>query len=323
MKRENLASRLPVLITAVVCVGLYLAAGMHFDKFFRLRVLTNLFSDNSFVGIIAIGETFVILTGGIDLSVGAMLGCSSIMAASLLLHTHLPAPAVFTITLAFGLLFGTAQGFLISRFKLAPFLVTLAGLFFCRGVSLMISHESLAVSNPMVDKLTDFSLPLAAGATLRTTALVFFLVLAAGVVLAKQTPFGRAIYAIGGNEKSANLMGLKVSRTLVGAYALCGFCAALGGLVFTLYTSSGNAISGLGMELDAISAVVIGGTLLTGGYGSVFGTFLGVTILGLVQTMITFQGTLSSWWTKIVIGFLLLVFLLVQKGIEWAAVRKR
>ena len=165
-------------------------------------------------------------------------------------------------------------------------------------------------------------LKLPGGAKIPLITMVFVVVLLAGVHAAKQTRFGRAVYAIGGNRQSAELMGLPVSRTLVGVYALSGVCAALGGVVFSLYTLSGNALTGTGMELDAIAAVVIGGTLLSGGYGSVFGSFIGVVILGIIQTAITFQGTLSSWWTKIFIGVLLLIFMLLQKGIERSIARK-
>ena len=161
-------------------------------------------------------------------------------------------------------------------------------------------------------------MPLGFGASVQIGAILFLLILMVGIWLAKQSRFGRTVYAIGGNEQSALLMGLNVPRTKVLTYALSGFLSALGGLVFAIYTSSGNPLSGTGMELDAIAAVVIGGTLLSGGYGSVFGSFLGVMILGIIQTAITFQGNLSSWWTKIVIGALLLGFMLIQKLIERA-----
>jgi simple sugar transport system permease protein len=134
--------------------------------------------------------------------------------------------------------------------------------------------------------------------------------------LAHATPFGRTVYAAGGDEAAARLMGLRVDRTVVGVYLLSGFCSALAGVVMTLYMLSGYSLHGSGLELDAIAAVVIGGTLLRGGIGYVFGTFIGVMILGIIQTLISFDGTLSSWWTKIVAGALLLAFCLLQRFLE-------
>jgi len=136
---------------------------------------------------------------------------------------------------------------------------------------------------------------------------------AGAMLLARSTQFGRTIYAIGGSETSAALMGLPVASTIVRVYALSGFCAALGGVLYTLYTLSGYSLHATGLELDAIAAVVIGGTLLTGGIGHVQGTLFGVLVLGLIQTLIAFDGTLSSWWTRIVIGMLLLAFCLLQR----------
>jgi len=127
------------------------------------------------------------------------------------------------------------------------------------------------------------------------------------------TRTGRTVYAIGGSGQSAMLMGLPVSRTKVLVYVISGFCSAIAGVLFTFYTLSGYSLTAVGMELDAIAAVVIGGTLLTGGYGFVLGSLLGVLVLGIIQTIISFEGTLSSWWTKIVIGALLLVFIVLQR----------
>lgn len=314
--------RLPLFATVLVCLLLYLGAGFSFQGFFSTRVLFNFLTDNAFLGIIAIGLTFVILSGGIDLSVGSMVGCSGIMAATLIQNKGLHPLAAFGIVLGFGVGLGALHGWLIQRFKLPPFLVTLSGLFFCRGVALWISRESIQIDHPFFVALSRFKLSLGGGAAIPLVSILFIVVLVVGIFVAKQTRFGRTVYAIGGSENSASLMGLAVPRTKVLIYTLSGFCSALGGIAFSIYTSSGNAISGTGTELDAIAAVVIGGTLLSGGYGSILGSFLGVMILGIIQTAITFQGTLSSWWTKIVIGVLLLAFILLQKVIERSARRK-
>jgi simple sugar transport system permease protein len=226
---------------------MYVAVGLRFDKFFSLRVFFNLFSDNAFLGVIAIGTTFVILTGGIDLSIGSMMGCASIMAASLMQNGHWPAFAALAAALAFGALVGWCQGALVAFFRLPSFLITLAGLFFCRGVALRISQESVQIDNPLFNTLAGFQIQLPGRASITATSIVLFLVVIVCMFVARQTRFGRTIYAIGGSMASAELMGLKVRRTLIGAYTLSGLCAALGGAVFTLYTSSGDAISGTGL----------------------------------------------------------------------------
>jgi len=308
--------KLPILATVVVCVVMYVAAGLRFDGFFSMRVLFNFLEDNAFLGVIAVGLTFVILSGGIDLSVGAMVGCAGIMLATLVSKSGLHPLLACAIVLVFGTVLGLSHGLLIERFNLSPFLVTLAGLFLCRGVALAISRESIQIENAFFQRLDDIAISLPGKASLPLTSMIWLVVLAVGFYLARQTRFGRTTYAIGGNESSAMLMGLPVRRTKTMIYALSGFCAALGGIVYSLYTGSGNAVSGTGIELDAIAAVVVGGTLLSGGYGSVLGSFVGVMILGIIQTAINFDGTLSSWWTKIVIGVLLLAFILLQKFIE-------
>jgi simple sugar transport system permease protein len=308
--------RLPIIATVVVCLLLYIAAGLSFPGFFSLRVGVNFLDDNAFLGVIAVGLTFVIITGGIDLSVGSVAGASSILTAVLIHRSGMhPVPAMLA-GIGFGLVLGLLQGLLIARFKLAPFLVTLGGLFFARGVALAISRESVQIEHPLVSTLASEGLKFSKGVTLTWNGIVFVLFVVLGVFLARQTRFGRTVYAIGGNPTSVGTMGLPVTATLVKVYAFSGFCAGLGGVIFATYTASGNALSGTGLELDAIAAVVIGGTLLSGGYGSVIGTLFGVITLGIITTAITFQGTLSSWWSKIVIGGLLLMFVLIQKGIE-------
>ena len=316
MARRISKRHVPLLATAVVCLLLYLAGCLAYPRFARPEVFLNLFTDNAFLGIAAVGMTFVILAGGIDLSVGAVIGCVSIASALLIERQHLAPGLVTFLMLGAGAIFGLGMGCLIHFFELQPFLVTLAGMFFCRGLGLVLSEESQSVSHPLVQQLAEWSYPAESPAALKVVTLVFLAVLGLAGAGAYWTRFGRNIYALGGNESSAVLMGLPVASTKVGVYALSGFCSALAGVVYTLYTSSGNATAATGLELDAIAAVVVGGTLLSGGVGYVAGTLLGVLIFGLIQTLLTFQGSLSSWWTRIVIGGLLLAFILLQKFIQ-------
>jgi galactofuranose transport system permease protein len=315
----HIARRLPLVATLLVCVLLYLAASLSFQGFFSPGVFLNFFNDQSFLGIAAMGTTFVILSGGIDLSVGSVLGLSGITLAALIENGHVHPYLAMAIVLAGGTLFGAAMGALIHFFELAPFMVTLGGLFMARGAALLVSSESIDIDHPVYDMLSSIYVPLPGGQHLPLTAAVFLGMALVLIFISLQTPFGRNVYALGGNENSALLMGLPVGRTKISIYALGGFCSALGGVVHTLYTSSGNALDGTGMELDAIAAVVVGGTLLSGGTGLVAGTPLGVLTFGIIQTAITFQGKLNSWWTKIAIGALLLGFVVIQRLIQSAS----
>jgi ribose/xylose/arabinose/galactoside ABC-type transport system permease subunit len=302
--------QIPLLTTAAVWILLYVAAGLYFDRFFTSRVFVNFFKNNAVLGIAAAGLTFVILSGGIDLSVGAMIAFTSVIIAVLVERRGVhPLPAM-AVALAAGAAFGAVMGCLIAFYKLPPFLVTLAGMFLARGLALVVNRESIGINHRFYAALRDFNFNY-----FHIPATVFVAVIAVGMYVARYTRFGRNVYAIGGNENSAVLMGLPVRLTKVAVYALSGFCSALAGVVFTIAQSQGYAQTAVGLELDAIAAVVIGGTLLTGGIGSVFGTLLGVLILGIIQTAITFQN-FNSWWTKIAIGGLLLAFILLQKALQ-------
>jgi simple sugar transport system permease protein len=219
------------------------------------------------------------------------------------------------LLLIFGVLFGAATGFLIDFCEIQPFIITLAGMFLLRGLCFLVSLDSVPINHPFVDAFAGWRIPLPGRGALSSSGLLMLVVLAAGIVIAHFTRFGTNVYAIGGDRTSAELMGVKVRRTIVQIYALGGFYSALGGVTYALYTASGQPLAGLGDELDAIAAVVLGGTPLTGGVGFVFGTLFGGLIQGTIQTIISFDGTLNSWWTKIVIGVLLFLFILLQRSI--------
>ena len=300
------------LVTVVLLAAMLLAGGSMYEGFLSLQVMLNLLIDNAFLLVIAIGMGFVILSGGIDLSVGAVLALATMIAAWLLQVAHWPPVAVIGAVLLGGAVFGGAMGAIIHVFRLQPFIVTLAGMFLARGLCYLISIESITIEDPLFVAMSQTQIPVLGG-FLSPGAIIALLMLALAVWMAHLSGFGRAVYAVGGNEQSAAMMGLSVGRTKILVYAFSGFCAALAGVLFSFYMLSGYGLHAQGTELDAIAAVVIGGTLLTGGYGYVAGALSGVLVLGTIQTLIAFDGTLSSWWTKIVIGALLFVFCVVQR----------
>jgi galactofuranose transport system permease protein len=307
---------IPLLATAVVLLAVFGSGSLLYPNFGTPRVLVNLLNDSAFVGVAAVGESFVILSGGIDLSVGSMVAFVGILIAKLLQAGCDPFLAM-GIAVGVGTVSGAVMGCLIYFFELPPFLVTLAGLFFLRGLGFVINPESIGIDHPFYGQvLPELSILVAPKAVLPFTAMCFLASVIVGTLLASFTRFGRNVYAIGSNENSARLMGLPIGRTKIMTYALAGCFSALGGVVATFYMQSGNPASFVGLELDAIASVVIGGTLLTGGVGFIPGTLMGVLILGLIQQIIIFNGTLNSWWTKIVIGALLLVFIVLQKLIS-------
>lgn len=319
MNWKRVLPRGPLLVTLAVLVGMFMVGGIAFDNFASLDVVRNLLVDNTFLAVAAIGATFVILSGGIDLSVGSVMACTSILVGTLIERGHVHPLAAFAIALAAGGLFGALQGLLITAFELPAFLVTLAGLFFARGVAFAINPQSVGISHAFVSGTINESMSLhlpivQGGISLPITVPVALgtLLLAWGFL--RHTRFGRAVYAVGDDASAAALMGLPVARTRLMVYVISGLLSALAGLLFTLYQQSGDPAACKGIELDAIAAVVIGGTLLRGGVGSVFGSIAGVLTLGLIQTIIAFQGNLSSWWARIVAGGLVLVYLGLHRG---------
>lgn len=304
---------LPIAVTVFLFAVMFLAGSFRYTGFFSLQVVLNLFIDNAFLLIVAVGMTFVIVSGGIDLSVGSVIALTTMVSASLVQQHGWPPAAVIPLVLAMGALFGWGMGAIIHYFKIQPFIVTLAGMFLARGLCYVISIDTITIDNAFYTKMAQTKIHLPGGNFVSISVIIALIVVAAGIYAAHYTRFGRAVYALGGNEQSALLMGLPVARTKIAVYTVSGFCSALAGVVFTFYMLSGYGLHAMGLELDAIASVVIGGTLLTGGVGYIAGTVFGVLIQGVIQTIISFQGTLSSWWTKIVIGVLLFLFILFQR----------
>ncbi|GAA1804202.1 sugar ABC transporter permease YjfF [Luedemannella flava] len=314
--RERLpAKQLPVLVTLALFGLMYGVGILRYEGFYDTQIFLNLFIDNGFLLVVAIGMTFVILTGGIDLSVGSVVALSTMVSSSLLTEKGWSPYLVMVLVLAIGSVLGFLMGCMIHYFDIQPFIVTLAGMFLARGLCFIISTDSISITDKTWVAIADYKLPLG-NYHLSWSAIVSLVVLAVAVWVLSYTKFGRNVYAIGGSEQSALLMGLPVARTKIAVYTISGFCSALGGIVMTFYTLSGHGRGAIGLELDAIAAVVIGGTLLTGGAGYVLGTVVGVCVLGIIQTIINFEGDLSSSWTRIVIGILLFVFIMLQRVVR-------
>lgn len=303
----------PILVTVALFALMFAAGSFRYTGFFSMQVLYNLLIDNAFLLIVAVGMTFVIISGGIDLSVGSMIALTTMISASLVQEQGWPPFIVIPLVLTLGTLFGWIMGAIIYYFKIQPFIVTLAGMFLARGLCYVISINTITIDNAFYTSMAQTKVSLPGGNFISISVLIALAVIVIAVYIAHYSRFGRNTYAIGGNEQSALLMGLPVGRTKISVYAFSGFFSALAGVVFTFYMLSGYGLHAVGLELDAIAAVVIGGTLLTGGVGYIIGTVFGVLIQGVIQTIISFEGTLSSWWTKIVIGLLLFLFILLQR----------
>jgi galactofuranose transport system permease protein len=303
----------PLLTTITIFILVYILGGRLYPAMQKPQVFFNLFINTASLLIVSIGMTFVILTKGIDLSVAGMIALTSAASASMLAKGASP-EVVMPLMLLMGVAFGVTLGCVIHFLKVEPFIVTLMGLFFARGMAYVITLEALPIENPVYRflALTKVPIPLFSKVYVYLPSLVGPILLLVVIYLAFFTRFGRTVYAIGNNEQSARLMGLPVGRTKITVYAFSGFCSALAGIVWSISLLSGYGGYAPGMELDAIASVVIGGTLLTGGVGNVVGTLFGVLINGTIISILQFNGTLSSWWTRIGVGLLTLIFIGIQ-----------
>lgn len=307
-------NNLPLIAAFGIFILLFIAGSVMYSNFLSLRVILNLLISNAHLIVLSCGICFTILTGGIDLSVGAVIAMTSMIAAGLL-RSGFHAFMVIPICLVVGFAFGTLQGVLIQYFKLHPWIVTLAGMFFARGVCYLIDVRTIPITDDTFHAISQFKVYLLPGYFISLNVIIALLFLAVCIYVSKFTRFGRSVYAMGGNYQSAVLMGLPVEKTKVFVYSLSGFSSALAGIMFTLYTLSGYGLHAQGLEMDAIAACVIGGVLLTGGVGSLVGPLIGVLTSGVIRTMVDFQGTLSSWWTKIFVGSLMLFCIVMQVSI--------
>ena len=341
-KRQSLISRIMnpkyimVYATVIIFLIIYAYGAIRYGSigFTTLRTFINFFTDNAYYGISAVGMTMVLITGGIDLSVASIASLTGMLIAYG--YTKLGISPVITMGLSIiiGVGLGTLMGAAIHYLNVPPFITTLTGNFLARGVCSLISRESISIDHPLINDLAGFKLTLhhlvdgewvkiKPVASINLSVMIFIAMIILGTILLQHTRFGRNVYAIGGSESSAKLMGLPVGKTKVAVYAINGFCSALAGIAYLLTVKSGWNLALQGGELEVISSTVIGGTLLTGGVGYMIGTMFGVLLKSVIPALISFNGNLSSWWGKIATGALLLLFIVIQRAVVTYTGRKK
>ncbi|GEA85995.1 MAG: sugar ABC transporter permease YjfF [Cellulomonas sp.] len=311
---------LPTIGTVATLILLLVIGQLRYStddrSFISARLFSNLFIDNSYLLVLAIGMTFVIISGGIDLSVGGVVALTGLVVAKLL-ENGAPLPFVLVVGVLVGTAIGSLIGVMVQYFKIQPFIASLAGLFLARGLANLIGTTAIGIKDEGFASLASWKIKFGEKPDIwyvNLSMIIALVVLLAAVYLLHYTRFGRTVYGLGAgdNGQAAGLMGLRPGATKMWVYVISGTCAGIGGILFALYTKSGYNLSGVGMELDAIASVVIGGALLTGGVGYVLGTFAGVTVYGLILVICNREG-LEIWWNRILIGAILLGFVLLQR----------
>ncbi|MBQ3477308.1 MAG: sugar ABC transporter permease YjfF [Clostridia bacterium] len=331
-KKQSLLSRIMnpkyimVYATVIIFLIIYAYGAIRYGSigFTTLRTFVNFFSDNAYYGISAVGMTMVLITGGIDLSVASVASLTGMIIAYGYERMGISPVVTMLFSIVVGVGLGTLMGAAIHYLNVPPFITTLTGNFLARGICSLISRESISINHPLIDALAGFKITLyhmvdgewvkiKPITNINLTVIIFIVMIILGTILLQHTRFGRNVYAIGGSESSAKLMGLPVGKTKVAVYAINGFCSALAGIAYVLVVKSGWNMALQGGELEVISSAVIGGTLLTGGVGYMVGTMFGVLLKSVIPAIINFNGTLSSWWGKIATGALLLLFIVIQQ----------
>ena len=335
-KQKQPMSNTALLLTITICtfLAMYIFAMIVWGGgFLNPQQFLDIFNNNAYLIVISCGLTIIMISGGIDISVGGTVALIT-MASVVFMEDH--GGGIFSsilISLGIGLAIGAVQGFLVSYLKIQPFIVTLAGMFFTRGMTTIISKVPRTATNPSFLKLKDFyiNLPLLGHRARNGTWIPSYIEV--GVVIAivvvillwvmlKWTRFGRNLYAVGGNSESALMLGINVQRTQFFAYLLCGLLAGIGGFIYLLHTGAGNASNATGAEMQAIASSIIGGTLLSGGVGSVIGTLFGVMSLKTINNIVIASGLREPYWQSITTGLMLCFFILLQSIILSARKKK-
>jgi len=312
-------SVVPTIASVVIFVGMIVYGEVAYGRIVQASTLSNLLINNAHVIVLAVALTFVIITGGIDLSVGSVIAVSSV-AGVMLSNSGWNPLAVIVTMIAIGALFGLVSGVLIRYFNVQPFIATLAMMFLGRGLASLLSTkpEQLPSDSPiraLSDKIKIVDGPKVNDLVITPAVIIAIVVVLAAFFVLHRTRTGRTVYAIGGSENSALLMGLPVHRTKVLVYVISGSLAGLAAVLYTSRLGTAQNITGIGWELDAIAAAVIGGTVLTGAYGYVLGSVVGALVLGLMTVLITRDGGIPPEMTTIITGGILLVFVLLQRAV--------
>ncbi len=314
-----------LLMTITICIffGMYfLAMAVWGGGFLRWQQLFDMLNNNAALIIVSCGLTVVMIGGGIDISVG---GVTALVVMSCIVHMNGGGSILTAALLALfiGLTFGLVQGFLISYLEIQPFIITLAGMFFARGMTTIVSLEPQKIAHEGFKQLmkTKLEIPML-GYTAKNGNLIparvemgvivaLLIVLVIAVVL-RRSRLGRNFYAMGGNSQSALMLGVNVKRTRFFSYLISGLLSGIAGFVFMMHTGAGNATNAAGAEMNAIASSIIGGTLLTGGVGNVIGTLFGVLTLTTIKAIVTVSGLRDPWWQSITTGAMLCFFIVLQ-----------
>ena len=323
-KAKMTDTNLLLIITVTVFLVMYIGAMVFLKKgFLKPQTFFNILNANAALIITACGMSLVMITGGIDISVGGVVALVSMSCAVYLDYQGGNVFVSFLIALGIGLAFGVVQGFLVAYLDIQPFIVSLAGMFFARGMTTIVHTAPFNVANEAFVALKDTRINIPGLGTVNKLGKYVPAYVEIGVVIAllivvvffcmlRWSRLGRSFYAVGGNRQSALMLGIDVKRTRFLAQMLCGVLAGIGGYVYFLHVGSGSASHASGMEMNAIASSIIGGTLLTGGVGNIFGTFVGVLSLSTIQNIVSSIGLDQAWWTGITVAGMLCVFLVVQ-----------
>lgn len=317
-------TNLLLLITIVVFIIMYLLAVAFLGSgFLKPQNFFNILNENASLIILSCGMSLVMITGGIDISVGQLTALVCMSSAVLLDKQGGNVAGSMALALAIGLAFGLVQGTLVAYLEIQPFIVSLAGLFFAKGLTTIVNATQFNVENKEFVKLknTRIEIPFMGSvnkkgiyipAYIEIGVIVALLVVILLFVLLRWTRLGRNFYAVGGNAQSARLLGINVKRTRFYAHLLCSVLAAIGGYVYFMHVGSGSPSHADGAEMNAIASSIVGGTMLTGGVGNIIGTFFGVLSLSTIKNIVSSLGLDEAWWTNITVAFMLCLFLLIQ-----------
>jgi len=324
-KFKNMSdTSLLLTITIVVFFVMYIGAMIFLGQgFLKPQTFFNILNANAALIILSCGISLVMITGGIDISVGGVTALVSMCCAVYLDQHSGNVPMSILIALGIGLCFGLVQGFLVAYLEIQPFIVSLAGMFFARGMTTIVNTKPFNVENEAFVALKNTRITIPGmgsynklgdyvNAYVEVGVVIALLVVIIFFCLLKWTKLGRSFYAVGGNQQSALMLGIDVKKTKFIAYVLCSLLAGIGGYVYFMHVGSGSASHATGAEMNAIASSIIGGTMLTGGVGNIIGTFFGVLSLSTIQNIVSSAGFDQAWWTGITVAAMLCIFLVVQ-----------